>query len=99
MENESRIEQKIDRSERAIIEKIETMHSDVRRLNSKTSMLDGDLLLSFDEVCQILHISERQVRRYRENGKLKGFLLGGRRLYRKSELDKFIEKMKLESEM
>lgn len=39
---------------------------DVRYLKEHRSMLDGDLMLDFSEVCQILHQSERQVRRYRE---------------------------------
>lgn len=99
MEGEARLKQHVDQSEGRIIERIEAVHSDVRRLNSKTSMLDGDLLLSFDEVCQILNVSERQVRRYRETGKLTGFMLGGRRLYRKSEVDGFVERMARESEM
>ena len=37
-------------------------------------------------------MSERQVRRYREQGKLIGFQLDGRRLYRKSEVLDFIKK-------
>lgn len=41
---------------------------DVRYLKEHRSMLDGDPMLDFSEVCQILHQSERQVRCYREQG-------------------------------
>ena len=49
-------------------------------------MLDGDPMLDFSEVCQILHQSERQVRRYREQGRLVGFNFGHRRMYLLSEV-------------
>ena len=53
-------------------------------------MLDGDPMLDFSEVCQILHQSERQVRRYREQGRLVGFNFGHRRMYLLSEVQEFI---------
>ena len=42
---------------------------EVHYLKEHRSMLEGDPLLEFSEVCQMLRQSERQVRRYREQGR------------------------------
>ena len=47
-------------------------------------MIDGDPILDFYDTCRMLHLSERQVRRLREEKKLTGFLLGAKRMYRYS---------------
>lgn len=79
--------------EDAIIELVGNLHSDVRVIKNRQNIIDGDPILNIGEVCHLLNISERQVRRYKDDGKLTGFLLGGRRLYRKSEVDAFVVKM------
>lgn len=62
-------------------------------------MLDGDPMLDFSEVCQILHQSERQVRRYREQGRLVGFNFRHRRMYLLSEVQEFIRKMRKQGKL
>ncbi len=66
----------------------------VRSLKERRSAYEGEPLLDFSEVCQLLHQSERQVRRYREQGHLVGFTIGHRRMYLLSEVRDFIGKMR-----
>ncbi len=66
----------------------------VRSLKERRSAYEGEPLLDFSEVCQLLHQSERQVRRYREQGHLVGFTIGRRRMYLLSEVRDFIGKMR-----
>ena len=54
---------------------------EIRSLKEHRSVLEGDPMLEFSEVCQMLRQSERQVRRYREQGRLVGFTFGHRRMY------------------
>ncbi|MFR6382765.1 MULTISPECIES: helix-turn-helix domain-containing protein [unclassified Alistipes] len=54
-------------------------------------MIDGDPILDFYDTCRMLHLSERQVRRLREEKKLTGFLLGAKRMYRYSEIKRYID--------
>ena len=49
---------------------------EIRSLKEHRSVLEGDPMLEFSEVCQMLRQSERQVRRYREQGRLVGFTFG-----------------------
>ena len=93
MENQSG--DSISRILRIVLEILE----DVRYLKEHRSMLDGNPMLDFSEVCQILHQSERQVRRYREQGRLVGFNFGHRRMYLLSEVQEFIRKMRIQGKL
>lgn len=79
-----------------IMVELQTIRSEIKD-NSCAESAD-DIFLDFNEVCEITKMSERQVRRYREQGKLIGFLLDGRRLYRKSEVLKFLKERVKDSE-
>ncbi len=50
-------------------------------------------MLDFSEVCQLLHQSEREVRRYREQEHLVSLTIGRHRMYLLSEVRDFIGKM------
>lgn len=73
-----------------LMQKLDDIHASVKGLANGCNMIDGDYILDFNEVCSMLKMSERQVRRFREIGKLKGFLFGKRRMYRYSEVQAFI---------
>ena len=66
----------------------------VHFMKDHRSQLEGDPILDFAEVCQLLRQSERQVRRFREQGLLVGFTIGARRMYLLSEVQEFIRKMR-----
>ena len=63
-----------------IMDELQTIRNEIKD-NPHPESAD-DVFLDFNEVCEITKMSERQVRRYREQGKLIGFQLDGRRLYR-----------------
>lgn len=74
-----------------IRQKLDDMHKDLLAVKKQHNMIDGDPILDFYDTCRMLHLSERQVRRLREEKKLTGFLLGAKRMYRYSEIKRYID--------
>ena len=72
---------------------------EIRSLKEHRSVLEGDPMLEFSEVCQMLRKSERQVRLYREQGRLVGFTFGHRMMYLLSEVQEFIRKMRKQGKL
>lgn len=70
---------------------------EIRQMKRHRNMLGGSPILEFNEVCSMLHLSERQVRRLRETGLLVGFSYYRRRMYSLNEVTKFIALMERES--
>ena len=81
-----------------IKEKLDAVHIDVLAVKKQHNMIMGDPILDFYETCQMLHLSERQVRRLREEKKLIGFTFGSKRMYRYSEVKRYIDKMERKSQ-
>ena len=77
-----------------ILRTVEEILEIVHFMKDHRSQLEGDPILDFAEVCQLLRQSERQVRRFREQGLLVGFTIGARRMYLLSEVQEFIRKMR-----
>ena len=75
-----------------ILRTVEEILEIVHFMKDHRSQLEGDPILDFAEVCQLLRQSERQVRRFREQGLLVGFNIGARRMYLLSEVQEFIRK-------
>lgn len=65
----------------------------IRYLKEHRNLFEGEPMLDFSEVCELLHQSERQVRRFREQERLVGFNIGRRRMYLHSEVKEFIRQM------
>ena len=63
-----------------ILRTVEEILEIVHFMKDHRSQLEGDPILDFAEVCQLLRQSERQVRRFREQGLLVGFNIGARRM-------------------
>ena len=76
-----------------IREKLEAVHFDVLAVKKQHNMIEGDPILDFYDTCRMLHLSERQVRRLREEKKLIGFSFGVKRMYRYSEIKRYIDKI------
>lgn len=51
---------------------------------------ETDVLLDYHDVCEILHISIRGIRRLQQTGEIVGVKLGRRRFYRTSEIQAYI---------
>ncbi|WP_458451906.1 helix-turn-helix domain-containing protein [Alistipes finegoldii] len=92
---EEQTKEEISKILRLVLEILEEIHY----LKEHRSMLEGDPILEFSEVCQMLRQSERQVRRYREQGRLVGFNFGHRRMYLLSEVQEFIRKMRKQGKL
>lgn len=84
-------DQRISSDLAAIKDKLDVLHKDIVFIKRGGDTIKSDPILDFYETCQMLHLSERQVRRLREEKKLTGFLVGSRRMYRYSEIKQFIE--------
>ena len=56
-------------------------------------LLDGERYLTDKEVAQILKVSRRTLQEYRNEGLLPYILLGGKVLYRESDLEKVLESL------
>ena len=54
-------------------------------------LLDGERYLTDREVAQILKVSRRTLQEYRNDGMLPYILLGGKVLYRESDLERVLE--------
>ena len=54
-------------------------------------LLDGERYLTDREVTQILKVSRRTLQEYRNDGVLPYIILGGKVLYRESDLEKVLE--------
>lgn len=76
-----------------IREKLEAVHLDVLAVKKQHNMIEGDPILDFYDTCRMLHLSERHVRRLREEKKLIGFTFGVKRMYRYSEIKRYIDKI------
>lgn len=75
-----------------IIDILHCIQQDLREIKSGHNTINGQRILDFGEVCEMLRMGERQVRRYRERGALKGFLLDNRRMYWETEVMEFLKK-------
>lgn len=67
--------------------------SKVDRLTGQGA-IDEETLLNYLDVCQILHISVRQLRRLQAAGELVGFKKGRLRFFPRSEVQQYIKKLK-----
>ena len=54
-------------------------------------MLNGERYLTDDETSQALKISRRTLQEYRSNGRIPFVLLGGKVLYRESDLENLLQ--------
>ena len=54
-------------------------------------LLDGERYLTDREVAQILKVSRRTLQEYRNDGVISYILLGGKALYRESDLERVLE--------
>ena len=85
----------MDRMEE-ILEIVREIREDVSFMKRHRNMLCGMPILEVAEVCDLLKMSDRQLRRYRTSGQLTGFRFGRRLLFSSAEITQFIERTELE---
>ena len=54
---------------------------------------DSDTYLTRSDVCNLLHISHATLYRREQKGDIKAYRIGGRKLYKKSEVENSIQKI------
>ena len=87
------LEQKCDRileQLSALLAEIQALYPEVKSPDKHVKEAD-DTVLDYLDVCQILHISIRQLRRLQQSGDLQGFKNGRRRYYLSSEISAYLK--------
>lgn len=80
-----------------VLRMVHEILDEIRQMKRHRNMLGGTPILEFNEVCAMLHLSERQVRRLRETGQLEGFVFNRRRMYSLEEVTAFIKQVEREA--
>lgn len=76
-----------------ILDIVREIREDVSYMKRHRNMLCGMPILEVDEVCDLLKMSDRQLRRYRSSGQLIGFRFGRRLMFSSSEITRFVERI------
>ena len=79
-----------------MFEMLKDIREDISYMKRHRNMLCGKPILEVAEVCDLLKMSDRQLRRYRTSGQLTGFRFGRRLLFSSAEITQFIERTELE---
>lgn len=59
---------------------------------SARPMLGGEVFLTGEEVCELLKLSSRTLQEYRSNGTLAYYKIGGKILYKQSDIQAMLER-------
>ena len=63
-----------------------------RYCSTARPMLGGEVYLTGEEVCKLLRLSPRTLQDYRDNGTIAYFKIGGKILYRQSDIQAMLER-------
>ena len=63
-----------------------------RYCSTARPMLGGEVYLTVEEVCSLLQLSTRTLQEYRNSGKLPFCKIGGKILYRQSDIQAMLER-------
>ena len=55
-------------------------------------MLDGEVYLTSEEVCKLLRLSSRTLQEYRDSGTIAYYKIGGKILYKQSDIQAMLER-------
>lgn len=67
-----------------------------KKIEEHKPLLNGERYLTGEELCEILHLSKRTLKEYRDAGKLSFIALPGKVLYRESDIKTFLERSYIE---
>ena len=74
-----------------IMERFDRIEDRLSRMNRQTSALDGDKLLDNQDMCELLGITKRTLQSYRDRRRLAYTNVGGKFLYKESDLAAFLQ--------
>jgi hypothetical protein len=63
-----------------------------KRIETHKPLLNGERFLTGEEVCDILHLSKRTLKEYRDAGRLSFISLPGKVLYRESDIQNLLNR-------
>lgn len=73
-----------------IIYRFDKQDKTLDKMSKRRNMLDGELLLDNQDLCQLLNVSKRTLQRYRSSGELPFHTLYQKTFYKESDVHKFI---------
>lgn len=73
-----------------IMDRFDKQDKKLNKMSEPKNMLDGDLLLDNQDLCQLLNVSKRTLQRYRSSGELPFHSLYHKTYYKESEVHIFI---------
>ena len=73
-----------------IMDRFDKQDKTLDKMSKHRNMLDGELLLDNQDLCQLLHVSKRTLQRYRSTGELPFQTVYKKTYYKESDVYKFI---------
>ncbi|NDV83996.1 helix-turn-helix domain-containing protein [Bacteroides sp. 51] len=73
-----------------IMNRFDKQDKTLDKMSKRRNMLDGELLLDNQDLCQLLHVSKRTLQRYRSTGELPFQTVYKKTYYKESDVHKFI---------
>ena len=69
----------------------------VQGVNNMDPLITTDILMTTNMLIKALHTCRRSIQNYRDSGKLTFYKVGGKILYRMSDVNKMLDKHKIQS--
>lgn len=73
-----------------IMDRFDMQDKKLDKMSKRQNMLDGELLLDNQDLCQLLNVSKRTLQRYRSTGELPFQTLYHKTYYKESDVHTFI---------
>lgn len=73
-----------------IMDRFDKQDRKLNKMSERRNMLDGELLLDNQYLCQLLNVSKRTLQRYRDRGELPFQTLYQKTFYKESDVHMFI---------
>ena len=73
-----------------IMDRFDKQDRKLNKMSERRNMLDGELLLDNQDLCQLLNVSKRTLQRYRDSGELPFQTLYQKTFYKESDVHTFI---------
>ena len=81
-----------------MIDKLDKISAEFREMFGAHKRNSDDIILDYQDVCQILHISLRHLRRLANSNELPGFKIGRRRFWRNYDVQEYIRKIETKNQ-
>ena len=73
-----------------IMDRFDKQDKTLNKMNKRQNMLDGELLLDNQDLCQLLHVSKRTLQRYRSLGEHPFQMIYHKTYYKESDVHTFL---------